>query len=256
MDHYRRRSVGEPSRRQNQSHRQDAALVIFHGLQHQQEQQRHQAGGQQLRERASPIHDHQMIRIDRVKHGREDRVASSQPPPGQKKHRRSRRHQYDPQVNTGGQSPGEDRAQAGSQRPRGRWIKDKSRLAVGEVRQRSPSRINDSMLPLPQNFQPRIQMKLDIVAQTACPEKKKGISTANAAIPIDSNGVHEKRVLSSRLFRTRSASGCRCFAQILPRVTRNQLTITRKLSQSTFNLDLFNPELTLLKSRRNAVPLT
>ena len=77
----------------------------------------------------------------------------------------------------------------GSECPRGRRIKHESRLAIGEMRQRRPARKNNAVLPLRENFEPRVKMKLDIVSRRNA-KKKKGISTAKAAAAMASNGAH------------------------------------------------------------------
>ena len=213
MDHHRSRSIGQPGRRQHAAQRDNTApaglLTAFNTSKSNKGTRQRPALGK----RAPPVNNHQMIRIDCIEHRRENCVAPVEPSPRQQKHRNSRRHQREPDINARGQRPREDRAQPRAQRPRGRRIKYKPRLAIGEVRQRRPSRINDPLLPLPQNFQPRIKMELDIVARRRA-EKKEGNLHRKGGDANRQQGRPPKRVRSSPWFRTRRDCHCRCFPRI------------------------------------------
>ena len=173
MDHHRCRSIDEPRRRQDNCQGNDRLLPIFSRSQNQQQQQGNQRAREQLRECASPVHNHQVIGTRGIQTRGKDRVAPAEPPACQKKHGRSRRDQHEPNVDAGSYSPGENRTESGSQHPRRGRIENETRLTIREVRQRSPPRIEDPLLPLRENLQPGIQMEFNVVAGGQAEKEKR-----------------------------------------------------------------------------------
>src|SRR6476620_5928049 len=116
-----------------------------------------------------------MIGIYGVEHRRECCVSSIKPPPRQHEHRRTCQNQRDPDVDWRGNRPGKDEADQSTKRPR-RWrIENKSRLSESEMRQRGPSRIQNSVPPLTHYFEPRIQMKLNVMTRRSSEKEERSL---------------------------------------------------------------------------------
>src|ERR1700733_2359675 len=105
-----------------------------------------------------------MIWVDSVQRCGEGCVASVTPLTRQNEQGDARRDQRQPSVNIGNDYPGKDCAECRSQSPRCWRVKDEPGFAIGEVRQRRPARINNTLFPFRENFQPTVEMELHIVA--------------------------------------------------------------------------------------------
>src|ERR1700676_1774887 len=158
-----------------------------------------------------------MVRIDRIEHGGENRIAAVEPSPGQQEHRPARRNQRDPYVNASRYAPGKNSAQQRSKSPRGRRIKHKSRLTIGEVRQSRPAWINNAMLPLRENLKPRIEMKLQIVPRRN-PKEEEGNFDSESRGRDRKQRRPEQRGLASRHFEPLPERMLHraCLSQIVP----------------------------------------
>jgi len=86
VNHHRGWRINQPGSSQQQGKGDHHAAVAVRSPKQHQQQEGQDTAGQQFGKRTSPVNDHEMIGIDRVKRGGEDGVAPRQPLPHQHKH--------------------------------------------------------------------------------------------------------------------------------------------------------------------------
>jgi hypothetical protein len=113
------------------------------------------------------------------------------------------------------------------------------------VRERCPTRIKNSVLPLRQHFQPRVEMKLNVVSRRSA-EKKEW------------NFCREDRGSDCQEWLPPKAARLRRVPRVKSRARASQ-SVLFQLRDSTPQCKIrslqFNPDLILLKPRRNAKAL-